>query len=51
LLANALSSVAQKSNVLKQGLMARRIKNEMERARALDGARVIARPPRKILTV
>lgn len=35
-LAEALGNVAQKANVLKQGMMARRIKNEMERARELD---------------
>jgi tetratricopeptide (TPR) repeat protein len=35
-LAEALGQVARKSNVFKQGLMAGRIKREMERARALD---------------
>ena len=35
-LAQALGSVARKSNVIKQGMMAGRIKKEMERARELD---------------
>lgn len=35
-LANALGTVAQKSNFLKQGMIAPRIKREMERARDLD---------------
>jgi Tfp pilus assembly protein PilF len=36
LLAQALGNVARKANVFKQGMMARRIKGEMERARELD---------------
>jgi len=35
-LAQALGNVARKSNVIKQGMMAGRIKKEMERARELD---------------
>src|SRR5262249_42625438 len=36
LLAQALGNVARKANVFRQGLLARRIKGEMERARELD---------------
>lgn len=41
-LANALGTVAQKSNVIKQGMMAPRIKREMERARDLDSTSIEA---------